>query len=52
MAAITIPESVKRYFPQQLDPAHLWVNYSPSADSLTVYFTDTPVPSVSRPERV
>ena len=46
MAAITIPESVKNYFPQKLDPAHLWVNYSPNADSLTVYFTDKPVPSV------
>jgi hypothetical protein len=46
MAAITIPESVKSYFPQKLDPAHLWVNYSPSADSLTIYFTDKPVPSV------
>ncbi len=46
MAAITIPESVKSYFPQKLDPAQLWVNYNPRADSLTVYFTDTPVPSV------
>ncbi|MGE0822260.1 MAG: DUF2283 domain-containing protein [Candidatus Binatia bacterium] len=46
MAAITIPESVKSYFPQKLDPAQLWVNYNPSADSLTVYFTDAPVPSV------
>ena len=46
MPAITIPESVRNYFPQKLDPAQLWANYSPSADSLTVYFTDKPVPSV------
>lgn len=46
MASITIPESVKDYFPQKLNPSQLWVNYDPSADSLTVYFTDTPVPSV------
>ena len=46
MAAITIPDSVKRYFPQAIDPTHLWVNYNPKADALTVYFTDHPVPSV------
>jgi hypothetical protein len=46
MATITIPESVKRYSPRKLDPAQLWVNYNPIADSLTVYFTDTSVPSV------
>ena len=46
MAAITIPEPVKDYFPQKLDPSQLWVNYDSSTDSLTVYFTDTPVPSV------
>ncbi|MBI4641996.1 MAG: DUF2283 domain-containing protein [Candidatus Tectomicrobia bacterium] len=46
MAAITIPESVKGYFPQNIDPTHLWVNYNPHADALTVYFTDNPVPSV------
>jgi uncharacterized protein YuzE len=46
MAAITIPDSVKRYFPQAIDPAHLWVNYNPQADALTVYFTEHPVASV------
>ena len=46
MAAITIPESVKAYFPQKLHPSQLWVNYDSGADSLTVYFTDSPVPSV------
>ena len=46
MAAITIPESVEVYFPQKIEPAQLWVSYNPNADSLTVYFTDTPVPSV------
>src|SRR6185503_10259155 len=46
MAAITIPDSVKRYFPRHIDQAHLWVHYNPKADALTVYFTDEPVPSV------
>jgi hypothetical protein len=46
MAAITIPDSVKRYFPQAIDPTQLWVNYNPKADTLTVYFTAHPVPSV------
>lgn len=46
MAAITIPDSVKQYFPQPIDPMHLWVNYNPKADALTVYFTDQLVPSV------
>ena len=43
---IAIPESVKEYFPQKIIPTQLWVNYNPHADSLTVYFTDNPVPSV------
>jgi hypothetical protein len=46
MAAITIPDSVKQYFPQKIDPARLWVNYNPEADTLTLYFTAKPVPSV------
>lgn len=46
MAAITIPESVKEYFPQKIEPTQLWVHYNPDADSLTVYFTGKPVPSV------
>ena len=46
MAAITIPESVKAYFPQKLEPTQLWVNYNRNADSLTVYFTNAPTPSV------
>ena len=46
MASISIPESVKSYFPKKLDPAQLWVHYNPGADALTVYFTDSPVPSV------
>ena len=29
-----------------LDPSQLWVNYNPKADSLTVYFTGKPVPSI------
>ena len=43
---IYVPESVKEYFPQKIIPTQLWVNYNPHADSLTVYFTDKPVPSV------
>jgi hypothetical protein len=46
MAAITIPNAVVRYFPQQLDPSQLWVNYNAAADSLIIYFTGKPVPSV------
>ena len=46
MAAITIPEAVQAYFPHVIDPAQLWVNYNPKADSLTIYFTGKPVPSV------
>jgi hypothetical protein len=46
MAAIIIPESVQRYFPQQIDPSQLWVHYNPKADSLTIYFTGEPVSSV------
>ena len=46
MAAITIPDSVKSHFPQHIDPTRLWVNYNPQGDTLTVYFTDIPVPSV------
>lgn len=46
MAAITIPESVLAYFPGEIDPSQLWVRYDAEADSLTVYFTGKPVPSV------
>ena len=43
---ITIPDTVQRYFPQKLEPSQLWVNYHAEADSLTIYFTGRPVPSV------
>ena len=46
MAAIAIPESIQVHFPHSIEPAQLWVNYNPQADSLTVYFTGQPVPSV------
>lgn len=46
MTAIAIPESVQAYFPRHLDPSQLWVHYNAQADSLTVYFTGTPVPSI------
>ena len=46
MAAIAIPESIQVHFPQPIEPAQLWVNYNPKADSLTIYFTGKPVPSV------
>ena len=48
MATITIPESVQVYFPKTVEPSQLWVNYNPKADSLTIYFTGKPVPSVWR----
>lgn len=46
MAALMIPEQVQKYFPPRIDPNQLWVNYNPKADSLTIYFTGKPVPSV------
>jgi len=46
MAAIAIPESVPAYFPSVIEPSQLWVNYNPRVDSLTIYFTGQPVPSV------
>ena len=46
MAAIVIPESVQAYFPKAVKPSQLWVNYDPKADSLIIYFTGKPVPSV------
>ena len=46
MAALTIPESVQAYFPNNIDPAQLWVNYNAKADALTIYFTGKPTPSV------
>ncbi len=46
MATITIPDAVRRYFPQQIEPSQLWVSYNADADSLTIYFTGRPVSSV------
>jgi hypothetical protein len=46
IATLTIPEGVQRYFPAQIDPSQLWVNYNAKVDSLTIYFTGKPVPSV------
>ncbi len=46
MATITIPESVQVYFPKTVEPSQLWVKYNSEADSLTIYFTGQPVPSV------
>jgi hypothetical protein len=46
MATLTIPTSAQKYFPKTVDPSQLWVNYSPKADSLTIYFTEKPVPTV------
>jgi hypothetical protein len=43
---ITISESVQQYFPRQIKPSQLWVNFNAQADSLTIYFTGNPVPSV------
>jgi hypothetical protein len=46
MAAITIPESVQTYFPREIEPSQIWVNYDSRADVLTIYFTGKPVASV------
>ena len=46
MATITIPEAVQVYFPKFVEPSQLWVKYNPQVDSLTIYFTGQPVPSV------
>ncbi|MCK6627207.1 MAG: DUF2283 domain-containing protein [Anaerolineae bacterium] len=46
MATIMIPEAVQAYFPKTVEPSQLWVNYNPMADSLTIYFTGKPVPSI------
>lgn len=46
MATLTIPDSAQAYFPDRIDPAQLWVNYNSKVDSLTIYFTGKPVPSV------
>ncbi len=43
MAIIAIPDSIQAYFPKTVEPSQLWV---PKADSLTIYFTGQPVPSV------
>lgn len=46
MAAIEIPESLKKYIPKTVDPTQVWVRYNQDADSLIVYFTGSPVPTV------
>lgn len=46
MAAIIISESVQAYFPHSIDPSQIWVNYNPLVDSLTIYFTGSPTPSI------
>jgi hypothetical protein len=46
MATIMIPDSVQGYFHKTVEPSQLWVSYNPTADSLTIYFTGKPVPSV------
>jgi hypothetical protein len=46
MATIAIPKTVQSYFPKSVDPSQLWVKHNPEADSLTIYFTGQPVPSV------
>ena len=46
MATLVIPQSARSYFPETVSPFQLWMNYNAKADSLTVYFTGEPVPSV------
>ena len=46
MAKIMIPDYAYDFLPKNVDPSQLSVHYNPRADSLTVYFTGKPVPSV------
>lgn len=46
MATLTIPESVRAYFPKAIDPARLWVAYHSETDSLVGYFDGKPVPTI------
>ena len=46
MAKIVIPDYAVDFLPKNVDPSQLWVHHNPKADSLTVYFTGKPVPSV------
>ena len=46
MAKIVIPDYAHHFLPKNVDPSELWVRYNPKADSLTVYFTGKPVPSI------
>lgn len=39
-------QSVQAYFPKSIEPSKLWGHYNPTADSLTIYFTSSPVPSI------
>lgn len=48
MATIAIPKTVQNYFPKIVKPTQLWVKYNSKADSLTIYFTGEPVPTVWR----
>ncbi len=46
MATLTIPIAVQQYFPAQIDPAQLWVQYRAEVDSLIIYFTGEPRPTI------
>jgi hypothetical protein len=46
MATIAIPKSVQAYFPKTVKPSELWVKYNSKVDSLIIYFTGEPVPTV------
>ncbi len=46
MAVIDIPQAVRQYLPQTVEPEQLWVHYSAKSDSLIVYFDGQPVDSV------
>lgn len=46
MATLTLPPTVQSYFPAGIDPAQLWVHYSPETDTLTIYFNGKPVPTI------
>lgn len=49
MAAFVIPESLQTYIPQTIAPERLWVHHDPRSDSVVIYFTGEPVPTVWDP---
>lgn len=46
MAAIAVPEPLQKYIPRNIHPSQVWVQYDQHSDSLVVYVTGKPVPTV------